>query len=163
MSAPTDVQPPTTTGALVEARGLTKHFPIRKGILRRIHAYARAVDGVSFEIVPGQTLGLVGESGSGKSTLGRCVLRLLKIDDGELRIAGQDITKVSRRQLRVVRRNAQMIFQDPYSSFDPRSTVGSSITEPLRAHEHMTFSTPARLYQDRSNRTISPAVGRCEM
>jgi len=128
---------PSTADTLVEARGLTKHFPIRKGILRRIHAYARAVDGVSFEIVPGQTLGLVGESGSGKSTLGRCVLRLLKIDDGELRIAGQDITKVSRRQLRVVRRNAQMIFQDPYSSFDPRSTVGSSITEPLRAHEHM--------------------------
>jgi len=128
---------PSTADTLVEARGLTKHFPIRKGILRRIHAYARAVDGVSFEIVPGQTLGLVGESGSGKSTLGRCVLRLLKIDDGELRIAGQDITKVSRRQLRIVRRNAQMIFQDPYSSFDPRSTVGSSITEPLRAHEHM--------------------------
>jgi oligopeptide/dipeptide ABC transporter ATP-binding protein len=127
----------TTTGALVEARGLVKHFPIRKGILRRIQAYAQAVDGVDFEILPGQTLGLVGESGSGKSTLGRCVLRLLKIDGGELRIAGHDMTKLSRRELRGVRRNAQMIFQDPYSSFDPRSTVGSSITEPLRAHESM--------------------------
>jgi oligopeptide/dipeptide ABC transporter ATP-binding protein len=127
----------TATEALVEARGLVKHFPIRKGILRRIQSYARAVDGVDFEILPGQTLGLVGESGSGKSTLGRCVLRLLRIDGGELWIAGHDMTKLSRRELRVVRRNAQMIFQDPYSSFDPRSTVGSSIMEPLRAHESM--------------------------
>ena len=137
MSAPTGVQPPNTTGALVEARRLTKHFPVRKGILRRIRSYAQAVDGVDFDVLPGQTLGLVGESGSGKSTLGRCVLRLVKIDGGELRIAGRDVTKLSRRDLRAVRRNAQMIFQDPYSSFDPRSTVGSSVTEPLRAHEHM--------------------------
>jgi oligopeptide/dipeptide ABC transporter ATP-binding protein len=128
----------TNAGALVEARGLVKHFPIRKGILRRVKAYAQAVDGVDFEILPGQTLGLVGESGSGKSTLGRCVLRLLKIDGGELRIGGRDLTKLSRRELRAVRRNAQMIFQDPYSSFDPRATVGSSVTEPLRAHESMT-------------------------
>ncbi len=133
----TPVTTATETGALVEARGLVKHFPIRKGILRRIQGYARAVDGVDFEILPGQTLGLVGESGSGKSTLGRCVLRLLKIDGGVLRIAGRDLTKLSRRELRVVRRNAQMIFQDPYSSFDPRSTVGSSVMEPLRAHEKM--------------------------
>jgi oligopeptide transport system ATP-binding protein len=123
--------------ALVEARGLTKHFPIRKGILRRVHGYARAVDGVDFEILPGQTLGLVGESGSGKSTLGRCVLRLFGIDGGELRIDGRDVTKASRSELRTIRRNAQMIFQDPYSSFDPRATVGSSIAEPLRAHEPM--------------------------
>jgi oligopeptide/dipeptide ABC transporter ATP-binding protein len=126
-----------TAATLVEARGLTKHFPIRKGILRRVHGHARAVDGVDFEIPSGGTLGLVGESGSGKSTLGRCVLRLLKIDGGDLRIAGEDITAMSRRDLRAVRRNAQMIFQDPYSSFDPRATVGSSITEPLRAHERM--------------------------
>ena len=85
---------------LVEATGLTKHFPIRKGILRRVHGHARAVDGVDFEILPGRTLGLVGESGSGKSTLGRCVLRLLKIDGGELRIAGKDVTTASRRDLR---------------------------------------------------------------
>jgi oligopeptide/dipeptide ABC transporter ATP-binding protein len=123
--------------ALVEACGLTKHFPIRKGILRRVHGYARAVDGVNFEILPGQTLGLVGESGSGKSTLGRCVLRLVGIDGGELRIDGHDVTKASRSQLRTIRSNAQMIFQDPYSSFDPRATVGSSIVEPLRAHEQM--------------------------
>jgi oligopeptide/dipeptide ABC transporter ATP-binding protein len=126
-----------TVAPLVEARDLTKHFPIRRGLLRRIHGYAQAVDGVDFEIPPGQTLGLVGESGSGKSTLGRCVLRLLKIDSGELRIRGRDVVKLSRRELRAVRRNAQMIFQDPYSSFDPRATVGSSITEPLRAHESM--------------------------
>jgi peptide/nickel transport system ATP-binding protein len=82
-------------------------------------------------------VGLVGESGSGKSTFGRCVLRLLKIDGGELRIAGRDVTAASRSDLRDIRRNAQMIFQDPYSSFDPRSTVGSSIAEPLRAHGSM--------------------------
>ena len=122
---------------LVEARRLTKHFPIRKGILRRVHGYARAVDGVDFDIGSGQTLGLVGESGWGKSTLGRCVLRLLAIDGGELHIDGHDVTQASRGQLRTIRANAQMIFQDPYSSFDPRATVGSSISEPLRAHEHM--------------------------
>jgi oligopeptide/dipeptide ABC transporter ATP-binding protein len=122
---------------LVQAIGLTKHFPIRRGLLRRVSGYARAVDGVDLEILPGRTVGLVGESGSGKSTFGRCVLRLLKIDDGELRIGGRDVTAASRSDLRDIRRNAQMIFQDPYSSFDPRSTVGSSIAEPLRAHESM--------------------------
>lgn len=114
---------------LVQAVGLAKHFPIRTGILRRVKGYARAVDGVDFEILPGQTLGLAGESGSGKSTLGRCVLRLLSIDAGELTIAGTNVTTASRGELRDIRRNAQMIFQDPYSSFDPRATVGSSIGE----------------------------------
>jgi oligopeptide/dipeptide ABC transporter ATP-binding protein len=141
----------TSPVPLLEARDLTKHFPVRKGILRRVHAHARAVDGVTFQIPEGQTLGLVGESGSGKSTLGRCVLRLLKIDGGELRIAGEDVTAMSRRDLRALRRNAQMIFQDPYSSFDPRATVGSSIAEPLRAHEHMS----RREREDRAAELVS--------
>jgi oligopeptide/dipeptide ABC transporter ATP-binding protein len=132
MTAP---MPEATTDELVMARGVVKHFPIRSGLLRRVTSHARAVDGVDFTIRPGETLGLVGESGSGKSTLGRCVLRLLPVDEGVLRLAGQDIAKSSRRELRSIRRNAQMIFQDPYSSFDPRATVGSSVTEPLRAHE----------------------------
>ncbi|GMU79334.1 MAG: ABC transporter ATP-binding protein, partial [Acidimicrobiia bacterium] len=106
-------------------------------MLRRVAAHARAVDGVDLVVEPGRTLGLVGESGSGKSTLGRCVLRLLPIDGGELWFGGRDITRVSRAELRSIRRRAQMIFQDPYSSFDPRATVGSSITEPLRAHDNL--------------------------
>jgi oligopeptide/dipeptide ABC transporter ATP-binding protein len=126
-----------TSPPVVAGRGIVKHFPIRTGLLRRVTARAQAVDGVDLVIEPGRTLGLVGESGSGKSTLGRCVLRLLPIDRGELRIQGEDVTRASRRSLRGIRRHAQMIFQDPYSSFDPRATVGSSIAEPLRAHESL--------------------------
>lgn len=123
-----------TDDALVVARGLEKRFTLRGGILRRVVGHAHAVAGVDLTIEHGETLGLVGESGSGKSTLGRCVLRLIPIDGGTLRFDGRDVTRASRRELRAIRRDAQMIFQDPYSSFDPRATVGSSVTEPLRAH-----------------------------
>jgi peptide/nickel transport system ATP-binding protein/oligopeptide transport system ATP-binding protein len=121
--------------ALVEVRDAVKHFPITRGIIvqRRIGA-VRAVDGVSFDIGRGETLGLVGETGCGKSTTARLIMRLLDVTDGTIKFEGQDITKLKGRGLKAFRRDAQMIFQDPYSSLNPRKTVGSIIGEPFAIH-----------------------------
>jgi oligopeptide/dipeptide ABC transporter ATP-binding protein len=120
---------------LVEVRDLVKHFPIRKGILfqKQIGA-VRAVDGVSFDVRAGETLGLVGESGCGKSTTARLVTRLLDPTSGSIRFEDQDIAGLSRKQLKPLRRQMQMIFQDPYSSLNPRKTVGTIIGEPFQIH-----------------------------
>ena len=118
---------------LVVTRDLVKHFPVSKGVLlRRGLGYVHAVDGVSFEIEEGRTLGLVGETGSGKSTVARLVTRLLEPTSGQVVYDGQDITGWSSRRLRPLRREVQMIFQDPYSSLNPRRTVGAIVAEPLR-------------------------------
>jgi oligopeptide transport system ATP-binding protein len=123
------------TGALLEVSGLEKVFPIvRGGALRRTVGAIRAVDGVSFQIAPGETLGLVGESGSGKSTLARCVLRLLEPTAGRVTFDGRDVLACDRRQLRRLRRHMQIVFQDPYRSLDPRMTVAQLIAEPLDVH-----------------------------
>src|ERR687888_1449767 len=104
-------------GALLSVRDLEKHFPIRKGVLiERTVGHVKAVDDVGFEIYPGETLGLVGESGSGKSTTGYCILQLLKPTAGSVRFLGNDLTKMSRGDLREVRREMQIVFQDPYAS-----------------------------------------------
>ena len=126
---------PGTNGALLEVRDLKKHFPVKKGILweREIGA-VKAVDGVSFEIPEGHTLGLVGESGSGKSTTGYCVLRLLKPTSGSVRFMGKELLELDREDLRRMRREMQIVFQDPYSSLDPRMTVGGIVAEPLEVH-----------------------------
>ena len=120
---------------LLEVRGLKKHFPIRKGLLRRVTGQVRAVDGVSFSVRKGETLALVGESGCGKTTVSRCILRALAPTAGEINftIAGKtvDLAKLSRAQLRPLRRHMQMVFQDPYSSLNPRMVVGDIIGEPL--------------------------------
>src|SRR5690606_7158207 len=105
---------------LVRAEALTKHFPIRRGVLRRTVGHVRAVDGVDLEIGRGSTLGLVGESGSGKSTIGRLLLRLLEPTSGRVRLDGRDVTALDRRALRALRKEAQMVFQDPLASLDPR-------------------------------------------
>ncbi len=125
----------STNGALLEVRDLKKHFPVKKGILweREIGA-VKAVDGVSFEIPEGRTLGLVGESGSGKSTTGYCVLRLLKPTSGSVRFMGKELLELDREDLRRMRREMQIVFQDPYSSLDPRMTVGGIVAEPLEVH-----------------------------
>jgi len=123
-----------STVPLVETRGLQKHFPIKQGLLGRTVGQVRAVEEVDLAVAPGEVLGLVGESGSGKSTVGRLLLRLLDPTRGEIRFAGQDITRLSRGQLRPVRRRLQMIFQDPFGSLNPRMTVGAALDEAMRVH-----------------------------
>jgi oligopeptide/dipeptide ABC transporter ATP-binding protein len=124
-----------TGDALVEVRDLVKHFPITRGILfqRQIGA-VHAVDGVSFDVMRGETLGLVGETGCGKSTTARTVMRLLEPTSGTIRYDGRDISHISRRELKPLRREMQLIFQDPYSSLNPRKTVGAIIAEPFVIH-----------------------------
>lgn len=117
--------------ALLEVDNLSMHFPVREGLLLRARTFNRAVDGVSFSIGPGETLGLVGESGCGKSTLGRCVTRLYRPTGGSIRFNGQDITHLPDRTLRPLRRDIQMIFQDPMESLNSRHTVGDMLEEPF--------------------------------
>jgi oligopeptide/dipeptide ABC transporter ATP-binding protein len=121
--------------AVLEVRDLKKHFPIRKGLLQRASGTVFAVDGVSFTIQPGETLGLVGESGCGKTTVGRTVTRLIEPSAGSIRISGKDITNLSKKELRPYRREMQIIFQDPFSSLDPRMSAGDIVAEPLRVHK----------------------------
>jgi peptide/nickel transport system ATP-binding protein/oligopeptide transport system ATP-binding protein len=120
---------------LLEVRGLVKHYPIDRGVmLRRNVGVVRAVDGIEFEVMRGETFGIVGESGSGKSTTARLIARLLEPTAGEVRFAGRDITALHGRSLKEVRRELQMVFQDPYSSLNPRKTIGSIVAEPLVIH-----------------------------
>ena len=120
---------------LLEVTDLEKHFPIKSGLLiDRTVDFVRAVDGVSFEIRQGETLGLVGESGSGKSTTGYCILRLLEPTGGSIRFEGRELTTLGREDMRKVRREMQIVFQDPYASLDPRMTVGDIVAEPLAVH-----------------------------
>jgi len=122
-------------GALLTVTDLEKHFPIRKGILiERTVDHVKAVDGVSFAIPEGKTLGLVGESGSGKSTTGYCILQLIRPTAGSIRFQGRELTELKGEDLRKIRQDMQIIFQDPYSSLDPRMTVGSIVAEPLEVH-----------------------------
>ena len=120
---------------ILEINNLKMYFPVRRGLLRSKVANLKALDGVSFNIAQGETLGLVGESGCGKTTAGRCVLRLYKPTDGSILFNGSDITKMSDTQLRPLRRNMAMVFQDPYSSLDPRMNSGSTVGEPLHIHK----------------------------
>jgi oligopeptide transport system ATP-binding protein len=115
-------------------RGLVKYFPIRKGVMQREAGRVHAVDGVSLSVFEGETLGLVGESGCGKSTLARCIVRLLEPTEGEILFGGADIAHLSSRALRPLRRQMQMIFQDPYASLNPRKRVRKIVGDPLRVH-----------------------------
>jgi oligopeptide/dipeptide ABC transporter ATP-binding protein len=123
---------------LMEVRDLVKHFPIRKGLLQRQVGAVRAVDGVTFDVLRGETLGLVGESGCGKSTTARLMLRLMEPTSGSIRFNGEEIGTASGSRLKELRREMQMIFQDPYSSLNPRKTVGTIISEPFAIHRMMT-------------------------
>jgi peptide/nickel transport system ATP-binding protein len=129
--------------ALVEIRDLTKTFPLGESVFGgSAKGEVRAVDGVSLDIEEGETLGLVGESGSGKSTLGRLILRLIEPTSGSIRVAGRDLMAASRSDLRRLRRDMQIIFQDPFGSLDPRMRVQEVVAEPLMIHDQM--STGAR-------------------
>jgi peptide/nickel transport system ATP-binding protein len=119
---------------LLEIEHLTKYFPVRTGLLQRETARVHAVEDVSLTVYKGETLGLVGESGCGKSTLGRTMVRLLEPTAGTIRFDGQEITKLSRRRLRPLRRELQMVFQDPYASLNPRKRVGTIVGDPLAIH-----------------------------
>ena len=121
---------------LLDVRGLQMHFPVSKGVIFQSKVgEIKAVDGVSFQIMRGETLGLVGESGCGKTTIGRCILQLLKPTGGEVRFRGQDLTQLSGRAMRPLRKELQVIFQDPYGSLNPRMTVGAIVEEPLIIHK----------------------------
>ena len=125
----------TAMRPLLEVKGLHMHFPITEGIVsRRLVGEVKAVDGIDFDVRRGETLGLVGESGCGKTTTGRCILRLEKPTAGEIVYDGKDIARLERKELLALRRRIQVIFQDPYSSLNPRMKVGDIIAEPMKVH-----------------------------
>src|SRR5215831_13408409 len=127
--------PATDASTLLEVRSLRKFFPVTEGILaRRLVGEVRAVDGVDFTLRRGETLGLVGESGCGKTTTGRCILLLERPTAGEIVYDGVDLTRLKHKQLLALRRRIQVIFQDPYSSLNPRMKVGDIIAEPMKVH-----------------------------
>jgi len=133
---------------LIEVEHLTKFFPVRRGVLQRVHAWVQAVDDVSFHIFQGETLGLVGESGCGKTTMGRTMLRLLEPTSGRVTFDGVEVFRLKGGEMKSMRRNMQIIFQDPYSSLDPRMPVGESVAEGLRIHRIGTPVERRRLVQD---------------
>ena len=136
--------PGEPTANLVEVTNLVKYFPVRQGVFQRVGAWVQAVDDVSFSIRRGETLGLVGESGCGKTTVGRAILRLIEPTRGSVRFDGVDLTRLNGGALRAMRRSAQIIFQDPYSSLDPRKPIGESIAEGLNIHG---IGTPRERFQ----------------
>ncbi len=131
---------------LLQVRNLVKRFPIRGGLLQRVVDQVHAVDGVSFDLMAGETLGLVGESGCGKSTTGRCILRLIEPTEGEVVFNGRSVTQASKTELRALARDMQIIFQDPYASLNPRMTVGAIIGEALTIHK---LAPNAQAYRER--------------
>ena len=142
---------------LLTVSNLTMHFPVRGGVIPRQFGAVKAVDGVSLHIGPGETLGLVGESGCGKSTLGKAVVRLLKPTSGSIGFNGTDITRMSQRALRPLRRDFQMIFQDPVESLDPRMSVRSIIEEPLLIHKIGSRSDRVRMVNELLDRVGIPS------
>ena len=142
MSRPSDERGDVSAASVpvLAVEGLTKHFPVRRGVLRRVVGAVQAVTDVSFEVAHGETLAVVGESGCGKSTLGRSVLRLIEPTAGSVRLDGEDLMALSPAGLRAARRRMQIIFQDPFGSLNPRMTVGETLAEPLLLHG---LATPA--------------------
>jgi oligopeptide/dipeptide ABC transporter ATP-binding protein len=136
------------TQHLLEIQALKKFFPIKKGIFRKTVDFVQAVDGVSFHIEKGESLGLVGESGCGKSTIGRCILKLLELTEGKILFAGKDINAMTPSEIKDYRRKVQAIFQDPYSSLNPRMSAGEIVTEPLKVHSLYSPSERKDLVED---------------
>lgn len=119
---------------ILEVRGLKKYFPVMSGIFRQVTGYVRALDGISFDLSPGEVLGIVGETGCGKSTIGRAVLRLIEPTEGEVYFSGENVLAFGHEKLKSFRKQAQIIFQDPFASLNPRKTIWESIGEPLIYH-----------------------------
>ena len=138
---------------VLTARGLSKHFPVRGGFLLRAQAWVRAVDDVSFTVEPQETLGVVGESGCGKSTLARLILRLLEPDAGSVTFLGEDLRSASRRRLKRLRRDMQLVFQDPHASLNPRMTIDDAVAFSLLVH-----GTPRREARARAGRLSSAST-----
>ena len=142
-----------TQNSILEVRGLKKYFPIYSGFFaQRVEGWVRAVDDVSFSIRRGETLGLVGESGCGKTTTGRCILQLDRPTAGEVLFEGQNLARMADAALRPLRRQMQIVFQDPYSSLNPRMTIGQILSEPIRVHR---ISPDGRRYEDRVAELLS--------
>jgi peptide/nickel transport system ATP-binding protein/oligopeptide transport system ATP-binding protein len=141
-------EPNYASEPLLSVQDMEKHFPVTKGLLKRQVGAVKAVDGISFDVFKGETLGLVGESGCGKSTTGRLVTRLLEPTAGKVVFEGQDITHMSQGRLRPLRRDMQMIFQDPYSSLNPRHTVGAIVGAPFRIQGVQTENGVKKAVQD---------------
>ncbi|MCL2401031.1 MAG: ATP-binding cassette domain-containing protein [Oscillospiraceae bacterium] len=141
----TNVTMDTAEGGIA-INNLKMYFPVRRGIFKTKVADIKAIDGVSFSIKPGETLGLVGESGCGKTTVGRCIMRIYKPTEGSIVFKGQNISEVSEKKLRPIRRDMAMVFQDPYSSLDPRMSSGSTVGEPLLIHK---LTKSRQEYKDR--------------
>jgi ABC-type oligopeptide transport system ATPase subunit len=145
---------PAANMPVLEVKDLKKHFPVRKGLLRRTVGHVYAVDGISFSIGVGETLGLVGESGCGKTTAGRAVLRLIEPTSGSVQVGGTEITGLSKSEMRPYRAQMQIIFQDPFSSLNPRMTAGEIVAEPLLVH-----STGRRKERDEQVAALFARVG----
>ncbi len=142
-----------TQNSILEVRGLKKYFPIYSGLFaQRVEGWVRAVDDISFSIRRGETLGLVGESGCGKTTTGRCILQLDRPTAGEVLFEGQNLARMADAALRPLRRQMQIVFQDPYSSLNPRMTIGQILSEPIRVHR---ISPDGRRYEDRVAELLS--------
>src|SRR5579875_1849501 len=129
------------SSVLLEVKDLKKHFPIRRGVLKRTVGQVRAVDGVNFSVARGETLGVVGESGCGKSTMGRSILRLIEPTSGVVSFEGKNVVNMSKSQMRAMRREMQIVFQDPYPSLNPRYSIAKTLMEPMVIHNLHTPSS----------------------
>lgn len=159
MTTDTTLERPAETGdseTLVQVRDLKMHFPVTEGaIIPRVIAHVKAVNGISFDIKKGETLGLVGESGCGKTTTGRCMLQLEKATSGSIFYDGQDLTKLGKDEMRPLRQRIQVIFQDPYSSLNPRMKIGEIISEPMMVHK----TEPDKAARDKRVRELLAVCG----